>query len=175
EKVLEVQKSEAILRPDLDALSPIEASFQMAGPSQPRAQVVFDAPRPANAPVDAVQPYIPVSSVNLAAGVRTIDSDVMARAVSSPQPQPVAQPPAAAAPPLPYLGPFGRPLRQYGYAVFSSYVSSFAPIDDVPVGPDYTVGPGDTLTISIWGPLENTVLRTVDRNGQIILPRVGDL
>lgn len=74
-----------------------------------------------------------------------------------------------------FLGPFGTPLRQYGYAVFSSYVSTFAPVDDVPVGPDYVVGPGDNLTISIWGPVESTVVRTVDRNGQIILPRVGDL
>ena len=170
-------KSETILRPDLDALSPIEASFQMAGPSQPLAQVVFDAPRPANAPAEAVQPYMPLSSVNFQfPGARTIDSETVARAVAPSQPPLAsAQPPVASAPQMRYLGPFGTPLRQYGYAVFSSYVSTFAPVDDVPVGPDYTVGPGDTLTISIWGPLENTVLRTVDRNGQIILPRVGDL
>lgn len=178
EKLAEMAtKSETILRPDLDALSPIEASFQMAGPSQPLAQVVFDAPRPANAPAEAVQPYMPLSSVNFQfGGARTIDSEAVARAVTPSQPPPAAaQAPVASVPQMRYLGPFGTPLRQYGYAVFSSYVSTFAPVDDVPVGPDYTVGPGDTLTISIWGPLENTVLRTVDRNGQIILPRVGDL
>ena len=44
-----------------------------------------------------------------------------------------------------YLGPFGAPLRQYGYAMFASNVSTFAPVDDIPVGPDYVVGPGDDL------------------------------
>jgi polysaccharide export outer membrane protein len=78
-------------------------------------------------------------------------------------------------PPVRFLGPFGTPLRQYGYAVFASYVSTFAPVEDVPVGPDYVVGPGDKLTVNIWGPMESTVVRTVDRNGQIMLPRVGDV
>src|SRR5262249_55279974 len=86
-----------------------------------------------------------------------------------------APPPAPTGPVTRFLGPFGTPLRQYRYAVFASYVSTFAPIDDVPVGPDYIVGPGDNLTINIWGPVENNFIRTVDRNGQILLPRVGDL
>src|SRR5262245_19194206 len=41
-----------------------------------------------------------------------------------------------------YLGPFGTPLRQYGYSMFASNVSTFAPVDDIPVGPDYVLGPG---------------------------------
>ena len=67
------------------------------------------------------------------------------------------------------------PLRQYGYTTFASPVSTFAPVDDVPVGPDYVLGPGDDLTVNIWGPLDASVVRTVDRNGAIVLPKVGDL
>ena len=74
-----------------------------------------------------------------------------------------------------YLGPFGMPLRQYGYAMFAANVSTFAPVDDIPVGPDYVLGPGDDLTINVWGAVDSTLIRTVDRNGRIVLPKVGDL
>jgi polysaccharide biosynthesis/export protein len=74
-----------------------------------------------------------------------------------------------------YLGPFGSPLRQYGYAMFAANVSTFAPVDDIPVGPDYVLGPGDDLSINVWGAVDTTLIRTVDRNGRIVLPKVGDL
>jgi protein involved in polysaccharide export with SLBB domain len=74
-----------------------------------------------------------------------------------------------------YLGPFGTPLRQYGYSMFAANVSTFAPVDDIPVGPDYVLGPGDDLTINVWGAVDSTLVRTVDRNGRIVLPKVGDL
>ena len=74
-----------------------------------------------------------------------------------------------------FLGPYGAPLRQYGYAMFASNVSTFAPVDDIPVGPDYVLGPGDDLTINVWGAVDSTLIRTVDRNGRIVLPKVGDL
>ena len=74
-----------------------------------------------------------------------------------------------------YLGPYGAPLRQYGYSMFAANVSTFAPVDDIPVGPDYVLGPGDDLTINVWGAVDSTLVRTVDRNGRIVLPKVGDL
>src|SRR6266436_6104502 len=74
-----------------------------------------------------------------------------------------------------YLGPFGTPLRQYGYSMFAANVSTFAPVDDIPVGPDYVLGPGDDLSINVWGAVDSTLIRTVDRNGRIVLPKVGDL
>jgi polysaccharide biosynthesis/export protein len=74
-----------------------------------------------------------------------------------------------------FLGPFGTPLRQYGYSMFAANVSTFAPVDDIPVGPDYVLGPGDDLTINVWGAVDSTLARTVDRNGRIVLPKVGDL
>lgn len=75
---------------------------------------------------------------------------------------------------LPVSGTQGAAeLRQYGYSLFSSPVSTFAPVEDVPVGPDYILGPGDDIAINVWGAMESGVLRTVDRNGQIILPSAG--
>src|SRR5438552_2250433 len=66
-------------------------------------------------------------------------------------------------------------VSQYGYAMFASNVSTLAPVDDIPVGPDYVLGPGDDVTINVWGTVDSTLVRTVDRNGRIVLPKVGDL
>ncbi|MBI4488553.1 MAG: SLBB domain-containing protein [Deltaproteobacteria bacterium] len=70
-------------------------------------------------------------------------------------------------------GQSAKELRQYGYSVFTTPVSTFAPVEDVPVGPDYILGPGDDLQISMWGAVEHALGQTVDRNGQILLPTVG--
>jgi protein involved in polysaccharide export with SLBB domain len=44
---------------------------------------------------------------------------------------------------------------------------------DVPLGPDYIVGAGDKLTIDLWGGITQTITRTVDRDGRILLPEAG--
>ncbi len=46
---------------------------------------------------------------------------------------------------------------------------------DTPVGPDYIIGPGNSLTINLWGGITQSITRQVDRNGQILLPEVGSL
>ncbi len=68
-----------------------------------------------------------------------------------------------------------RGLKQYGYDFFDSPVSTFAPVTDVPVGPEYAIGPGDQFTIHLWGKAEKSYEATVTRDGTIVLPRVGSL
>lgn len=46
---------------------------------------------------------------------------------------------------------------------------------DTPIGPDYVIGPGDGLTINIWGGISQTFTRVVSRDGRIMLPEAGDL
>ncbi len=46
---------------------------------------------------------------------------------------------------------------------------------DIPIGPDYVVGPGDTLTIDMWGSVTVSVTRVVDRSGRILLPEAGSV
>ncbi|HHT9130107.1 MAG TPA: SLBB domain-containing protein, partial [Candidatus Brocadiaceae bacterium] len=78
--------------------------------------------------------------------------------------------------PLEYLHKLGVPLgglRQFGYSLFIRNISTFAPVEDVPVGPDYVLGPEDELQINIWGAIENAYGAKVDRNGKIYLPTVG--
>ena len=68
-----------------------------------------------------------------------------------------------------------KDLKQFGYDLFSSSISSFAPVTDIPVGPDYMIGPGDSFTISLWGRVEHSFNVKVDRNGQITLSKIGTL
>jgi protein involved in polysaccharide export with SLBB domain len=67
----------------------------------------------------------------------------------------------------------GRPLPVYGRRLFDEVPTTFAPVEHVPVPADYTLGPGDELLIRAWGKIDLDSRVTVDRNGQIYLPRVG--
>ncbi len=46
---------------------------------------------------------------------------------------------------------------------------------DLPVGPDYVVGPGDGLSINLWGGVSQRLYRTVDHEGRVSLPEVGPI
>ncbi len=46
---------------------------------------------------------------------------------------------------------------------------------DLPVGPDYVVGPGDSLSIDLWGGISTKIVRIVDRQGRVTLPEAGPL
>ncbi len=53
--------------------------------------------------------------------------------------------------------------------------STFAPVTNVPVGPDYLIGPGDEVKVTIWGKVEGQWIAVVDRDGNITLPKAGIL
>jgi protein involved in polysaccharide export with SLBB domain len=46
---------------------------------------------------------------------------------------------------------------------------------DVPMGPDYVVGAGDSLTINMWGGMTQAITRIIDRDGHILLPDAGSI
>lgn len=69
----------------------------------------------------------------------------------------------------------GRPLPLFGQSLFEQPPSTFAPLDLLQVPSDYIIGPGDQLQIRIWGQLEANLHVTVDRAGQIYIPRVGQV
>jgi len=66
-------------------------------------------------------------------------------------------------------------LSRFGSDFFRMPVSTFAPITDVPVGPEYTLGTGDELIIDVWGMVEGRYQVTIDREGGILLPKIGRL
>jgi protein involved in polysaccharide export with SLBB domain len=65
-------------------------------------------------------------------------------------------------------------LPLYGYNLFDA-PSTFAPVENVPVTPDYVIGPGDELLIRAWGQIEVDYRAVVDRNGMVNIPRVGSV
>ena len=67
----------------------------------------------------------------------------------------------------------GMPLSYFGYSLFQQPPSSFLPVTAVPVGPDYLIGPGDTIRIIVWGSVQGEYSLTVDRNGQVAIPKIG--
>jgi len=69
----------------------------------------------------------------------------------------------------------GRPLPMFGHNLFSGVPSTFAPVDRVPVTPDYVVGPGDEIVIRAWGQVDIDYRATIDRSGAINIPRVGNI
>ena len=46
---------------------------------------------------------------------------------------------------------------------------------DVPIGPDYVVGPGDALIVNMWGGISQSLTRVIDREGKVMLPEAGDV
>jgi len=69
----------------------------------------------------------------------------------------------------------GQTLPLYGYNLFQGAPSTFAPVENIPVTPDYIVGPGDELLIRAWGQIDVDYRAVVDRNGMINIPRVGSI
>jgi protein involved in polysaccharide export with SLBB domain len=66
-------------------------------------------------------------------------------------------------------------IKQFGYDLFKEVSPAFTPSANVPVGPDYVVGPGDEIKITVWGKIEGTGNVTIDRDGNISLPKAGVL
>jgi polysaccharide biosynthesis/export protein len=75
-----------------------------------------------------------------------------------------------------YIQAVSRPTtpRRFGSEVFENGTRDpqFIPMD-LPVGPDYVVGPGDGLSVDLWGGVSQRFFRTVDREGRISLPEAG--
>ena len=67
-------------------------------------------------------------------------------------------------------------LERFGADVFRAGMGNMDDLPmDLPVGPDYVLGPGDGLNIELWGSIAQRLQRVVDRTGQVALPEAGPL
>jgi protein involved in polysaccharide export with SLBB domain len=65
-------------------------------------------------------------------------------------------------------------LARFGEDVFRNGTGNFDELPmDLPVGPDYVLGPGDGLSIELWGGISQHLQRVVDREGRVALPEAG--
>lgn len=68
-----------------------------------------------------------------------------------------------------------EPLQRFGYDYFSEPSSSFVPLMDIPVPPDYLIGPNDTVKIILFGATNQKYELAVNRDGEIFIPELGPL
>jgi protein involved in polysaccharide export with SLBB domain len=65
-------------------------------------------------------------------------------------------------------------LERFGQEIFQTGTGNFDELPmDMPVGPEYVVGPGDGLKIELWGGISDRLLRLVDPEGRVSLPEAG--
>ncbi|MGZ3239761.1 MAG: SLBB domain-containing protein [Burkholderiaceae bacterium] len=67
----------------------------------------------------------------------------------------------------------GRRLPLFGYTLFNGRKNTFTPIENIPVPADYVLGPGDEVAGRVWGSIDSPIRATIDRNGQVSIPKVG--
>lgn len=70
---------------------------------------------------------------------------------------------------------FSRELKQFGYDFFRNSAQLSQAVDALPASDDYSVGPGDVLKLSLWGAVNAQYELTVDRNGEVLVPKVGSV
>ncbi|WP_455294573.1 SLBB domain-containing protein [Vibrio parahaemolyticus] len=66
-------------------------------------------------------------------------------------------------------------LKRFGLDLFAGSPTTFAPISDVPVPADYTVGAGDEIVIQLFGKENTTHRLRVNRAGIINFPSLGPI
>ncbi len=68
-----------------------------------------------------------------------------------------------------------RDLPIYGRSLFNGNFSTFAPVDNVPVSPNYIIGAGDSLIVSMYGVQDKVVQLIVKRDGSVDFPELGNI
>jgi polysaccharide export outer membrane protein len=75
-----------------------------------------------------------------------------------------------------HSGSSSAAIGRFGEEVFQNPTPASGTIPiDFPASPDYVVGPGDGLTIDLWGGVSQRLVRTVDHEGRIALPEIGPM
>lgn len=69
----------------------------------------------------------------------------------------------------------GPELERFGANLFDSEISTFAPVDNIPVPEGYRLGVGDELFLLLVGKDPGEFELLIDRDGSVNLPRLGRL
>ena len=75
-----------------------------------------------------------------------------------------------------YLQAAARPpaVQRFGMQIFENGTRDLQMIPtDLPVGPEYVLGPGDAVSVDLWGGVSRRFYRVIDRQGRLTLPEVG--
>ncbi|MCK5126032.1 MAG: SLBB domain-containing protein [candidate division Zixibacteria bacterium] len=69
--------------------------------------------------------------------------------------------------------PDSRQVNKFGHNLFSN--PQVGEINSMLVPDDYLLGPGDNIIISLWGRVQQEWNLTVDRQGKVFIPKVGEI
>ncbi|MBU2892160.1 SLBB domain-containing protein [Colwellia sp. D2M02] len=68
-----------------------------------------------------------------------------------------------------------KELKPFGYDVFANAPFTFSPTMDIAIPEGYIIGPGDKLSIQVFGKESIDVEMTVTREGELVFPDIGAL
>jgi len=66
-------------------------------------------------------------------------------------------------------------LKRFGLNIFDREISTFSPVDDLPVPENYALGPGDSVSVLLYGKEQDELLLMVNRDGSLQFPRLGSI
>lgn len=66
-----------------------------------------------------------------------------------------------------------KSLKPYGYSLFRSRPTTFAPAGALPVPENYTIAPGDRLRVNLFGKESGDFVIVTSRDGTVAIPDVG--
>ncbi len=66
-------------------------------------------------------------------------------------------------------------IKPFGYDLFASNPSTFAPGNEVPMPSDYRIGPGDLIEIQLFGKENSSYSLQISRKGLIQFPSIGPI
>jgi len=64
-------------------------------------------------------------------------------------------------------------LKPFGYDLFAGTPNTFAPVINVPVSPNYLLGPGDVLQVMFYGKTNGAFGLEINRDGTVDFPELG--
>ena len=67
------------------------------------------------------------------------------------------------------------PIKPFGYDLFASDPSTFAPGNEVPIPSDYRIGPGDFVEVQLFGQRNESYSLGISREGFIRFPGIGPI
>ena len=68
-----------------------------------------------------------------------------------------------------------QPLQFFGYDYFSNVPNTFAQVNNIPIPPEYLIGPGDNVKVFLFGKENNEFTLEVSRTGEIFFPEIGPI
>ena len=69
--------------------------------------------------------------------------------------------------------PPAKALKPFGYDLFAGSPNTFAPVTNVPVSPNYLLGPGDMLEVMFYGKTNSAFGLEINRDGTVNFPDLG--